>query len=249
LSNNNRKQTENQKSYSGVRELAEFDSALVRYNNYLVGKFINLSKFSKGKEVLDFGAGLGSLADLWFLHTGLKPDCIEIDEECQRELKAKNYKVHSDVSALSTKYDVVYSSNVLEHIEDDFIAIGTVKNVMKRDGLIVVYVPAMMMLFSDLDHKVGHYRRYSKKDLISKFNANDFEVLSCEFVDSIGFFASLAIKLFGWRSTLNIGSRRSVQFYDRFIFPLSVCFDRLGLRKVVGKNLLLVARIGAKGLH
>jgi SAM-dependent methyltransferase len=243
--NNNRKQTENQKSYSGVRELAEFDSALINYNTYLVGKFINLSKFSQGKSVLDFGAGLGSLADLWFLHTGLKPDCIEIDDVCQRELKVKNYTVHTDLTSLSTKYDVVYSSNVLEHIEEDFKAIGEVKSVLKKDGLIVVYVPAMNLLFSDLDRKVGHYRRYSRADLVSKFENNDFEVISCEYVDSIGFVASLAIKLFGWRSRFNIGSSGSVQFYDHFIFPISVYLDRRGLRKVVGKNLLLVARIGA----
>lgn len=245
MSNNNRRQTENQKSYPGVRELGEFDSALVNYNNYLVKKFIKLSRFSHGKNVLDFGAGLGSLADLWFLHTGLKPDCIEIDEVCQRELKEKKYMVHSDLTSLSAKYDVIYSSNVLEHIEDDFEAIGKVKSVMKKDGLIVVYVPAVEFLFSDLDHKVGHYRRYSRADLISKFKNNDFEVLSCEYVDSIGFVASLAIKLFGWRSTFNIGSSRSVQFYDRFIFPISAYLDRQGLRKIVGKNLLLVARIGA----
>jgi hypothetical protein len=243
------KQNSRQKTYSGYVELLDFDSALKKYNQYLIKKFIGMSRYSSGKTVLDFGAGLGSLADLWLLHTSVKPDCVEIDEVSQRDLKSKGYVVYPDLEDVSQKYDIVYCSNVLEHIEQDFDTISNFRRVMKSSSIVVIYVPALQFLFSDLDHKVGHYRRYSKSDLVAKFEGNGFEVISCDFVDSIGVIASLAIKLFGWRSTLNIGSKRSVQFYDRFIFPLSTYLDLLGLQKVIGKNLFLVARIGVEGLH
>ncbi len=243
------KQDSIQKTYPGYEELLNFDSALKKYNEYLVEKFIESSRYTSGKSVLDFGAGLGSLADLWLYHESMKPDCVEIDEDFQKELRNKGFIVYSDIGDVPFKYDIVYSSNVLEHIEQDFDAISNFKRVMKSSSIAVVYVPALQFLFSDLDQKVGHYRRYSKSDLVAKFEGNGFEIISCDFVDSIGVIASLAIKFLGWRRVLNIGSIRSVKFYDRFIFPLSIFLDRLGMQKVMGKNLFLVARIGAEGLH
>ena len=243
------KQNSIQKTYPGYEELSNFNSVLNKYNQYLIAKFIGGSRYTSGKTVLDFGAGLGSLADLWLYHVGTKPDCVEIDEEFQKELRNKGFVVYSVLEDIPFKYDIVYSSNVLEHIEQDFAAISNFKRVMKSSSIVLVYVPALQFLFSDLDQKVGHYRRYSKSDLVAKFEGNGFEIVSCDFVDSIGVIASLAIKFFGWRSVLNIGSIRSIKFYDRFIFPLSTFFDRLGLQKVIGKNLFLVARIRAEGLH
>jgi len=243
------KQTSSQKSYAGYAELVEFDAALLKYNTHLVKKMIRLSRYEPGKTVLDFGAGIGSLADLWVLYAGIKPECIEIDGACQRALRSKEYVVYPDLFCAPDKYNVIYSSNVLEHIEDDLGAILSFKQAMQESSIVLAYVPAIQFLYSDLDRKVGHYRRYSKRDLTAKFTVNGFEIISCHYVDCIGVIVSLLIKLFGWRGSLNIGSRRSVKFYDTYIFPMSSFLDWVGFKMIGGKNLFLVARIDRESLH
>jgi hypothetical protein len=60
-------------------------------------------------------------------------------------------------------------------------------------------------------------------------------------VDSIGFFASLLIKILGWKSVGNIGSPQSLKLYDKFIFPISRIIDRITLGRLLGKNLIMIA--------
>jgi predicted SAM-dependent methyltransferase len=59
---------------------------------------------------------------------------------------------------------MIYSSNVLEHIEDDSRALNEMFAKLQINGKLAIYVPAFMFLFSDLDIKAGHFRRYSKKE-------------------------------------------------------------------------------------
>lgn len=104
-----------------------------------------------------------------------------------------------------------------------------------------IYVPAFMVLFSDLDRKVGHYRRYTKRGLIRKIEDCGLVVVKCEYVDSVGFFASLLIKLLGWRKVADLGSYQSLKFYDRYVFPVSRKIDYLTRGKLLGKNILMIA--------
>ena len=64
-----------------------------------------------------------------------------------------------------------------------------------------------------------------------------FVVERCRYVDSLGFFAALVYRLVSRSGTLNT---RSVERYDRFVFPLSRRIDRVAGRWI-GKNLLLEA--------
>ena len=100
----------------------------------------------------------------------------------------------------------------------------------------MIYVPANQILFSALDEKVGHHRRYSKKSLISLFTSENLEIKNIEYVDSVGFFAALIYKTFG-NSNGNL-SVKSVKIYDRFVFPLSRWIDKF-TNSFLGKNLLI----------
>jgi hypothetical protein len=54
---------------------------------------------------------------------------------------------------------------VLEHIEDDVAAVGTLGAALQPDGRLVLLVPAHPSLFSELDRAFGHYRRYTGASL------------------------------------------------------------------------------------
>ena len=69
------------------------------------------------------------------------------------------------MDSINKSYDLIFTSNVLEHIEDDVTILHDLFLHTNDGGQLVVYVPAFQFLYSRLDEKAGHFRRYSKKDL------------------------------------------------------------------------------------
>ncbi len=234
-------QTETQTIYPGYVEMRDNESSLKNYNLSIVKK---ISNFLNNKiDILEFGAGIGTLASIWKELNNVKPECLEIDGSSRSALEIRGFVNYSNIKEISKKYDGVYSSNVLEHIEYDLSALKDIHTILKDDGILVIYVPAFMCLFSALDTSVGHYRRYEKNELIEKIKLANFNVFYWSYMDSLGFFASLAVRLFGYKNkSVSLGDSKSMRFYDKYIYPLSSFLDFIGLRFVFGKNILVVAK-------
>ena len=211
--------------------------SLKRYNENIAD--LILEYFKKGQTILDFGAGTGHLAKIISEKSNENPSCIEIDEDFQKILKKKGFKVQKNLDETNESFDLIYSSNVLEHIYNDVEILISLKSKLKDNGTIVLYLPAFNILFSDLDRKVGHFRRYSKSSILKKALNAGLKVKRVYYVDSIGFFGSLVIRLFGWNTKDGIGSKKSLVFYDRFIFPISIFFDKVGFKHFLGKNIYI----------
>lgn len=223
--------------YSATAELKAGEKFLTNYNRHLIKKLTKHQKSSA--NVLEFGAGIGTLADLWKLETGVQPDCLEIDPNLQSIIESRGFHCYASLDLVEKKYDLIYSSNVLEHIEDDQLALKQINSKLNKCGALIIYVPAFQILYSNLDEHVGHYRRYAKHDLINKLENAGFYIAGVSYVDCIGFFAWLYTKLRGYVPNESVqGSMRS---YDRFIFPFSKLLDELGFKYMFGKNLLVYA--------
>ena len=138
---------------------------LKNYNKYLVDLITMFFDAKKHKKILEFGAGIGTLSNLFEEKFSIKPDVIEIDKDLIYSLKAQGFNVFSSLKSTSKKYDFIYSSNVLEHIKNDTIALQEIHAKMSNQSLLVLYLPAFMFLYSDMDKSVGHYRRYDLKNL------------------------------------------------------------------------------------
>ena len=80
--------------------------------------------------------------------------------------------------------------NVLEHIENDVFALRQLYKMLKKDGMLIILVPCHKFLYNIIDTQVGHFRRYTKKDLESKIRNTQFTI------DSIFYFNLLGI--IGW---------------------------------------------------
>ena len=138
--------------------------------------------------------------------------------------------------------DGIYTSSVLEHIENDNEVIQQLQSKLKDKSYLLVYVPAFMFLYSHLDAEVGHYRRYSKKELMNKLRVAKFQICHWEYVDSIGFFVWLFLKWRGNQKNSSLKNPKSLQLYDKYIYPISNLLDKLGLKFLFGKNLFIVAK-------
>jgi hypothetical protein len=108
-------------------------------------------------------------------------------------------------------------------------------------GVIGIYVPAHPMLYSTMDEQIGHFRRYTRGELKDKVLDAGFSIQSLAYDEFLGFFASALVKLVGYKNMANLGSKKSLVFYDRFVFPISRALDFLGCRYFLGKNLILIA--------
>ena len=128
---------------------------------------------------------------------------------------------------------------MLEHIEDDIQAMEFLFKSLKPNGVAIIYVPALKILFTSMDEKVGHFRRYHRNELVEKMQTAGFIVSSAKYVDTLGLFATLAYKLLGSKNG-NI-SKKSIAIYDKYIFPTSLFIDKITFHRG-GKNILLYAR-------
>ena len=57
----------------------------------------------------------------------------------------------------------------------------------------------------------------------------------------IVFFASLFVKIVGYKNGANLGSKKSLVIYDKVVYPVSRRLDFIGFRHIIGKNLILIA--------
>ncbi|MEK7599576.1 MAG: class I SAM-dependent methyltransferase [Patescibacteria group bacterium] len=207
------------------------------YNNFLVELVASQLNGKGSGKVLDFGAGTGTYAKM-LSKKGVKIDCLEPDASLQKALKKDGFNVLKGSNELKANtYDLIYSLNVFEHIEDDFAEVAKLQKALKKGGRLVIYVPAYQILFSSMDKQVGHFRRYRAKRLRMMAEHAGININRLAYYDPIGFFAAFAYRLFGGGGVLN---PKSVRLYDKYAFPFSKTLHPV-TKKFIGKNAILVA--------
>ncbi len=222
--------------YTGIDNLEVMAEAR-NYNSFLIDLIARNT--SPGTQVLDFGAGAGTFA-IEIARQGRLITCLEPDATLNERLAQQHLPVVTSLGQLQdATFDSVYSLNVLEHIEDDAAALHDLLRVIKPGGTLLLYVPAFQILFSSMDRKVGHFRRYRRRPLMRLVETSGYQVDTAMYVDSLGFFAALLYR-FTDRGGGEI-NRAALAFYDRLAFPVSRLIDRIAGR-LFGKNVMLLAR-------
>ena len=207
------------------------------YNRFLSGLIRRFALDTK--EVLDFGAGIGTFTG----SLDVPPDrmvCVETDTEAQASLVAEGYEVYTDLADIAdARFTYIFTLNVLEHIEDDGKVIAELYRVLQPGGRIFVYVPAFNLLYTSMDAHVGHYRRYRMEGMTDLLETAGFNVEKRAYTDALGFFATLVYKILDNNSDGAL-DKAVIRFYDRYFFPVSRVISLL-LARVLGKNLYVVA--------
>lgn len=222
--------------YSGEENLKVMNYAK-NYNNWLCQHVVQAMP-ANAKNIIDFGAGDGCFAQALRHKHNQQIICIEPAQNMHFYLK--DFTVFKSLDEVeNNSQDFIYSLNVLEHIENDEEVIKKIYQKLKSEGSVFIYVPAFQFLYSAMDKKVGHYRRYSRKELINKFQQAGFNISECRYADFAGFWATLLFKLLPAQS--GTPSVFSIKFYDKFVFPLSLFMDKITQGRVLGKNLCLIA--------
>ena len=139
-----------------------------------------------GKRIFDVGAGTGRMVSYYIdkatqvVATDIFDSQIEIMNAKFGQysfFSARNVDVlKDDLSEFCGKFDTVICINVLEHLEDDYLAVEKMKSLLIPGGKLIIMVPAWKKLYCDMDANVNHFRRYDPGMLLDIAKRNQMEI-------------------------------------------------------------------------
>ncbi|MDP2749606.1 MAG: class I SAM-dependent methyltransferase [Nanoarchaeota archaeon] len=153
----------------------EKDSGLDEENFWHKSKLelidILLSKIEKKNlKILVIGCGVGN--DLVAIKKYAKKlVVIDVNKKALNNITLDLVKKKMNASSMSFKnesFDVILSFDVFEHIKNDKRAFDECRRVLKKEGFLIMTVPAYSALYSSYDVMLKHYRRYDFLDLSNK---------------------------------------------------------------------------------
>lgn len=155
-------------------------------------------------KIFEVGSGLGNLSQ-FFLEKeqsiyltdlregycdqlqekfGDNPNCLGIN---QVDLVATDFETR--YVDLLGKFDTVFALNVVEHIEDDQLALTNARLLLRKGGRAVILVPAYQALYTGMDEALGHYRRYTASTLAETFDKAGLKVVHQQYFNAMGILA------------------------------------------------------------
>ena len=91
-------------------------------------------------------------------------------------------------------FDLVIASDVLEHIDDEALALREWRRVLRPGGRLLVFVPAFPMLWSQHDVVNHHFRRYTRDSLVTSLRAGSFTVSRSSYWHGALFAPTLVVR-------------------------------------------------------
>ncbi len=210
------------------------------YNAFLVNLILKYIKKNSFNKILDFGCSDGYFIEI--LKKNIKSEIAGIDcDESQINIcKSKNIVAFTSLDETKEKFDFIYSLNTLEHIFDDIKTLKQINLHLYDNGKLFLYLPAFNWLFSSMDKKTGHYRRYDKHDIKKKLENSGFSIEKIKYCDFLGVIITL-IYILKDKIRDNKGdiNKFQIKVYD-IIFLFSRFLD-IFFSDFLGKNLIVVA--------
>jgi SAM-dependent methyltransferase len=223
-------------------------SFAVNYHRWILDEF----RPFLGKKAVEVGAGTGSFSELLLeenLETLTLVEPSEMFDHLQANVRQLETRTAVDfyqaifaqvcgrIAEAEEHPDSIIYVNVLEHIEDDARELSMIYQTLEKGGRCFIFVPALQALYGEFDRRIGHFRRYAKKDIEAKCRAAGFRVVKSKYFDLSGILPWFVKYKLLRSDSLESGA---VALYDRLAVPLVSRLEKR-LPMPVGKNILLVA--------
>lgn len=220
-------------------------------DNFNQWMYETIQPFCQG-DILEIGSGTGNISN-FFLSNKKNIFLSDIrDSYCEiLQTKFSSYKnllgvqnidlidpsFDSKFSNHLEKYNTVFALNVVEHIENDSLAIANCKKMLKSGGRLIILVPAYQSLYNRFDEELFHYKRYNKSKLGSLFLQNDFTLEKQFYFNALG--------IAGWYVSGKLMRKKIIpkgqmSFYNKIV-PIAKILDLLLLKKI-GLSVISVGR-------
>ncbi len=134
-------------------------------------------------------------------------------------------------------FDTVMGLNILEHIEEEQIYLKNCEKLLKKDGNLIVLVPAFEFLYNKFDEELHHFRRYDKKYLRNLLENHKFKVQKMFYFNFLG--------TFGWFLSGKLQRNKQIPTNQvkifNFFVKIAKILDKITFQKI-GLSLIAVAR-------
>jgi SAM-dependent methyltransferase len=227
------------------------DASLDRYRQWqfdLIAPYL-------GEQVLEIGAGHGRFAAAARARRGSFERYLALEpgehffrglERLQATapwLEVRNTVVDALPESYNRAFDTVFAIHVMEHIEDDAAFLRCCLEKVTDRGYVVMLVPALNALYSELDRKIGHFRRYDKRMIRALARRSGAQVAACRYdnvLGIVGWWWLCKVRGIDYHTESNkqalVGS---FDFFSRYVLPLTASIERV-LPPPVGLNLTAV---------
>jgi ubiquinone/menaquinone biosynthesis C-methylase UbiE len=214
--------------------------------NYQLWMLEKISSYL-GDSILEIGAGIGNYTQYFIgkkqvYAIELSPSCLKILRAKFQADRIKLFQIDAaspEILALKDNHiDTIVCLNVLEHIEQDVVALKNFYKILRPSGYLILQLPALKILYGNIDRQLGHYRRYTKKMVSEKVKKTNFKIERMDYLNLIG--------TFGWFYDARIKgivnqNEQHVVFFDNRIVPIVRRFEQ-NLKIPFGQSLLVILK-------
>lgn len=199
----------------------------------MIEKFFPAGEKELPVKILDVGCGTGimlqelrSYGKIWGLDNN--------DKALQycRQKKAGDFLLKADLEQelpfKESFFDAIMCLDVLEHVQNEELILSEFFRILKKDGVLILMVPAYQHLWSYWDRMARHYRRYNTRHLENILKQNSFKVEKLTYYYLFALLPAVIFRLFKSRRNLTAKSCSS---------------DFIALPVLLNKFLLLLAGI------
>lgn len=185
-----------------------------------------IAQNKKKLRILNIGCGTGGTIPTLEKYGSVTN--VDISAEALRFLKIKGYtgKLIKDhlLPFKDGDFDVVVALDVLEHINQDRLSLDEWNRVLKKNGVLVVTVPAYEFLWSGHDTSLHHQRRYTRNRLDWDLQKSAFRKLKNSYMITFSFFLVV-----GFRMLYKVAGRKMTENTSYVNIPRFVnnLFDKL----------------------
>ncbi|MBL7150392.1 glycosyltransferase [Candidatus Microgenomates bacterium] len=210
-----------------------------RYSNWI---YQTIKPYLRN-PLLEIGCGVGNMTE--FMKQEHRVIATDIDPKFLKQAEkrlgvGKNIRFELfNIEKKKKMEDQVFTIigiNVLEHIKEDEKALENMYNILQPGGRVVILVPALRWLFSSLDKHFGHYRRYTRTELIEKLQKAKFKIEKMHYFNLLGIVYWFILGKILRRKTFFPLTGRTVNF----IVPISQILE--SQVSPVGLSLLVIAK-------
>lgn len=176
--------------YNGLSTLEVLEWAH-NYNRWIAECFLPYIE----SPAIEIGAGIGNITS-YFLS---KRPLFITDRDFalvghlgekfsgKKEIKTIRFDIEKNPPRKFLSYfSSVIGINVLEHIEDDIKALENSRTILKKDGRLMLFVPAKKFAYTRLDKELGHFRRYEKAEIIDKLSKSGYGIEKIYYFNIVG---------------------------------------------------------------
>jgi SAM-dependent methyltransferase len=241
--------------YKEYYQLERTNWWFVARKKILQDQVIRLFPGDKKLRILNVGAALG--ASTIMLQEFGDVVSIEYSKDCcdfvNREMGLGF--IHGSITELpfaADEFDLVCAFDVVEHVQDDRLAVAELHRVCKQGGYVFTTVPTFKSLWSEHDVINEHVRRYTMKNYLALFDTKKARI---HFRSYYNFFLFPPVAAFRLASFLLKGKNKNApprsdnsKLKDGFIskilyriFKSETFFLKKGIRLPVGISLMVIS--------